>query len=168
MHSGVYSLNEIYLQIAASPANWRPLVFTNGCFDLLHAGHVRYLQAAKAMGRSLVVGLNSDHSVRMIKPAQAWLPQRPVIPEAQRAEILAALKPVDGVVIFAEPTAMNLIATLQPEIYVKGHGYTVETLPEAPTVQAYGGQIKLIETEVPTSSTQILNQIVQNCLQPAV
>ncbi|GAB4139524.1 MAG: D-glycero-beta-D-manno-heptose 1-phosphate adenylyltransferase [Cyanobacteria bacterium J069] len=156
----VYTLSELQQAIAHSPDQWRPLVFTNGCFDLIHAGHVRYLQAAATLGRSLVVGLNSDASVQTIKPAKPGQPPRPIVPEAQRAEVLAALRAVDGVVVFGESTAIALIAALQPDIYVKGGDYTVETLPEAPTVQSYGGRIELVQVEVPSSTTGIIQRIL--------
>ncbi len=162
MTFNVYTVAELQQTIAENPTGWRPLVVTNGCFDLLHAGHVRYLQAAKLLGRSLVVGLNSDRSVRQIKPAAPGFPARPIMPEAQRAEVLAALKPVDGVVIFAEQTATELIQALRPEIYVKGGDYQMQTLPEAAVVQAYGGQVELVQIEVPSSTTQIINRILQN------
>ena len=157
---GIYSLSELQQAIARSPDQWRPLVFTNGCFDLLHVGHVRYLQTAKSLGRSLVVGLNSDRSVKTIKPNQSGLPPRPLVPETQRAEILAALKPVDGVVIFHQTTATRLIQALQPDVYVKGGDYTQSTLPEAPIVQAYGGQIELVRVEVQTSTTALIDRIL--------
>jgi D-glycero-beta-D-manno-heptose 1-phosphate adenylyltransferase len=158
--SKIYSLNQLKSLINQNPEQWRPLVLTNGCFDLLHVGHVRYLQAAKTWGRSLIVGLNSDRSVQTIKPLTSGNPARPIIPEAQRAELLAHLKPVDGVVIFAEPTASILIQELQPDIYVKGGDYTLDTLPETPFVQAYGGQIQLIDIEIPTSTTKIIQKIL--------
>jgi len=161
MTPNVYTVTELQQTIAANPTGWRPLVVTNGCFDLLHAGHVRYLQAARLLGRSLVVGLNSDHSVRQIKPAAPGFPDRPIVPEAQRAEVLAALKPVDAVVIFAERTATELVQALRPEIYVKGGDYQMHTLPEAAVVQAYGGQAKLVKIEVPSSTTQMIQQILQ-------
>ncbi len=158
----IYHLSELESAIASSESQWRPLVFTNGCFDLLHVGHVRYLQVAKSLGLSLVVGLNSDRSVQSIKPALPGLPSRPIVPEAQRAELLAALKPVDGVVIFAETTATHLIETLKPDIYVKGGDYRLETLPEAKAVLAYGGKIELVQVEIPTSTTAIVNRILQD------
>lgn len=158
---GVYSLTELQETIAKAPDQWRPLVFTNGCFDLLHVGHIRYLQVAKSLGRSLVVGLNSDRSTQTIKPNCPGMPQRPIIPEIQRAELLTALKPVDAVVIFAQTTATQLIAALKPDIYVKGGDYSLETLPEATIVQAYGGQVELIQIEIPTSTTGIINRILQ-------
>ena len=160
MISGLYTLDELKQTIAADPQRWRPLVFTNGCFDLLHAGHVRYLQAASSLGRSLVVGLNSDRSVQTIKPQAAGLPSRPIVPEQQRAEVLAALRAVDGVVIFAETTASQLIAALQPDIYAKGGDYRLESLPEAAIVQVYGGRIELIQIEVPSSTSAIVKQIL--------
>jgi rfaE bifunctional protein nucleotidyltransferase chain/domain len=163
---GVYSLSELQQAIAQNPNQWRPLVFTNGCFDLLHAGHVRYLQVAKSLGRSLVVGLNSDQSVKTIKPDQPGFPPRPLIPETQRAEVLANLKPVDGVVIFSEPTATRLIQALQPDIYVKGGDYSQSTLPEAPVVQAYGGRIELVTVEVHTSTTALINRILHPQTNP--
>jgi rfaE bifunctional protein nucleotidyltransferase chain/domain len=156
----IYSIAQLKTEIENNRDRWRPLVFTNGCFDLLHPGHVRYLQAAKALGKSLVVGLNSDASVRKIKPPQPGKPDRPIITAEHRAEVLAALKPVDAVVIFDEPTASNLISVLQPDIYVKGGDYAIVTLPEAPTVQAYGGQIRLIQVELPTSTTAIVQKIL--------
>lgn len=161
--SGVYSIEELSEAIAASPEEWRPLVFTNGCFDLLHAGHVRYLKEAKSWGKALVVGLNSDRSVKTIKPPQAGFPLRPIIPEGERAEVLAALKPVDAVVIFSETTAIKLIETLQPEVYVKGGDYTIASLPEAPMMQTFGGKIKLVQIEIPSSTTAIIKRILRNC-----
>lgn len=160
MMLGVYTLEHLQQEIEANPQRWRPLVFTNGCFDLLHAGHVRYLQAAKALGQALIIGLNSDASVRTIKPQSHGLPSRPIVPEAQRAEVLAALKPVDGVVIFAEPTASGVIGALKPEIYAKGGDYEISTLPEAPVVQSYGGRIELIKIEVPSSTSAIIHRIL--------
>ncbi len=160
MSPPVYSLAALQATIAAAPDRWRPLVFTNGCFDLLHVGHLRYLQAARRLGQALVVGVNSDRSVRALKPAAPGYPPRPIVPEQQRAELLAALKPVDGVVLFAETTACQLITALQPEIYVKGGDYTLATLPERATLQAYGGQIELISIEIPTSTSAILDRIL--------
>nr|WP_290223750.1 adenylyltransferase/cytidyltransferase family protein [Trichocoleus desertorum] len=162
MIPGVYTLTELQQAIAAAPNQWRPLVLTNGCFDLLHVGHIRYLQTAKTLGRSLVVGLNSDESVQALKPQPLGQPARPIVPAPQRAELLAALKPVDAVVVFAESTAAPLIAALEPDVYVKGGDYKLETLPEASTVQACGGQIEFVAVEVPTSSTAIINQILQS------
>ena len=157
---GLYALKDLQQLIEGNADRWRPLVFTNGCFDLLHCGHVRYLQAAKALGRSLIVGVNSDRSVATLKPPAPGQPPRPIIPDLQRAEVLAALKPVDGVFIFPETTAIAAIDLLRPDIYAKGGDYRPETLPEAPTVRAYGGKIHLIEIEVPQSTTHIVRRIL--------
>jgi D-glycero-beta-D-manno-heptose 1-phosphate adenylyltransferase len=151
----ILSIESLQDLLRQSSDAWRPLVFTNGCFDILHVGHVRYLAAAKQLGKTLVVGLNSDRSVRQLKGDQ-----RPIIPEMQRAEVLAALKPVDAVVIFSETTAIATIKAIAPDIYVKGGDYTPETLPEAPTVLAYGGRVELIQVEIPTSTSAIVQQIL--------
>ncbi|MEM9770502.1 MAG: adenylyltransferase/cytidyltransferase family protein [Cyanobacteria bacterium P01_D01_bin.73] len=156
----IYTLDMLKEAIAQDPDQWRSLVFTNGCFDLLHVGHVRYLTAARKLGKRLVVGLNSDSSVQRLKPAKPGYPERPIVPELQRGEVLAALKPVDGVVIFNEPTAGPTIAALQPDIYVKGGDYTVDTLPETPIVQSYGGEIKLIPVEIATGTSGIVEKIL--------
>jgi D-glycero-beta-D-manno-heptose 1-phosphate adenylyltransferase len=150
----IFELKEFTDLIERSPADWRPLVFTNGCFDLLHVGHTRYLQSAKNLGKTLVVGLNSDRSVQNLKGSS-----RPIIPEAQRAEVLAALKSVDAVIIFPEPTAIEIIKAIAPDIYVKGGDYSLENLPEASTVQECGGKIRLIQIEVPSSTTKIVQRI---------
>ncbi len=153
----VVSIGVLQDLLQQSPDALRPLVFTNGCFDILHVGHVRYLNAAKQLGKTLVVGLNSDLSVRQLKGER-----RPIVPEAQRAEVIAALKSVDAVVIFSETTAIATIKAIAPDIYVKGGDYTPETLPEAPTVLAYGGRIELIQVEIPTSTSEIVQQILDS------
>lgn len=132
------------------------LVLTNGHFDLLHLGHVRYLRAARALGDVLVVGLNDDSSSRILKG-----PQRPLVPATERAEILAALEAVDYVIPFSERTAERLVTTLQPEIYAKGNNWKVEDLPEAPAVLAYGGRIRLIDVVPGRSTTSIIEAILE-------
>ena len=139
-------------------------VFTNGCFDLLHLGHVRYLQDARALGDFLVLGLNSDESTRILKGSG-----RPLVPEEERAEILAALTCIDYVTIFPEKTASNLIEALQPAIYVKGGDYAgghdnlpdTDRLPEAKFVLAYGGTIRLIPYLPHHSTTELIAKIKQ-------
>ncbi len=158
----LYFLTDLVHQVSAHPDQWRPLVLTNGCFDLLHAGHVRYLAAARALGKTLVVGLNSDHSVQAIKPAVPGRVPRPLVPQAQRAEVLAAVRSVDAVVIFEEPTAAELVVHLKPDLYAKGGDYTIDSLPEAPLVSAYGGRVVLVQVEIPTSTTAIINRIEQH------
>lgn len=127
------------------------VVFTNGCFDILHAGHVRYLTAARALGDVLILGLNSDASVRRLKGAS-----RPVNSETDRAEVVGALKSVDYVVIFGEDTAEELIEKVRPDVYVKGGDYTRETLPEARIVERYGGEVAFIPLVEGKSTTGII------------
>lgn len=158
--SGIYSLAELQQIIATNPENWRPLVLTNGCFDLLHVGHLRYLWVAKALGRSLVVGLNSDRSVRQLKQHRSGATPRPIVPQMQRAELLCGLKPVDAVIIFDSLTAVSLIEGLKPDIYAKGGDYSMETLPEAPAVKRCGCRLELVEVEIPTSTSAIINKIL--------
>jgi rfaE bifunctional protein nucleotidyltransferase chain/domain len=123
---------------ATARAGGRRLVLANGCFDLLHVGHVRYLAAARALGDVLIVGLNSDASVRRVKG-----PGRPLIPAAERAEMLAALTAVDHVVVFEDDTADRLVALLQPAVHAKGTDYTVDSVPERASVRAAGGQVAI-------------------------
>jgi rfaE bifunctional protein nucleotidyltransferase chain/domain len=132
----------------------KKIIFTNGCFDILHAGHVRYLESAKALGDCLVIGLNSDASVRALKGES-----RPINSEEDRAEVLGALRAVDCVVVFGDETAGNLIAKVRPDVYVKGGDYTVETLPEAKIVLGYGGKIEFIPLVTGRSSSNIINKI---------
>jgi rfaE bifunctional protein nucleotidyltransferase chain/domain len=143
-------------------AEWRAagktVVCTNGVFDLLHYGHLQYLDATRALGNVLVVGLNSDASTRRYKG-----PSRPLVPEHERAALLLALEPVDQVVIFDEPTAEALVAALRPEIYCKGGDYAPEhakALPEAAIVQAYGGEVRLIPY-LPGHSTSELIRLIR-------
>jgi len=133
------------------------LVMTNGCFDLLHVGHTRYLQAARNLGDALLVALNSDESVRKLKGAD-----RPLVPEAERAEVLAALRFVDHVAIFPEKRVTNLIRTLSPDVYAKGGDYTVETLDaeEREALEAVGAQIMILPL-IPGRSTSSLLEKMQ-------
>ncbi|MDR7866244.1 MAG: D-glycero-beta-D-manno-heptose 1-phosphate adenylyltransferase [Sporomusaceae bacterium] len=141
--------------IAASlKASGRAVVFTNGCFDILHAGHVRYLAAAKALGDRLIVGLNSDRSVKSFKGAD-----RPINCQDDRAEVLAALAAVDYVVIFDDRTAEDLVAEIKPDIYVKGGDYRLEDLPEARIVSSYGGRTVLVPEVPGRSSSNIIGKI---------
>ena len=130
------------------------IVFTNGCFDILHTGHVRYLKAARSLGDCLAVGLNSDVSVRRLKG-----PERPVNAEADRAEVLDALFAVDYVTIFDEPTAEDLIARIRPDVYVKGGDYTLDTLPEAKIVQQYGGRVAFVDLVPGRSTTKVIEKL---------
>ena len=130
------------------------IVFTNGCFDILHAGHVRYLEEAHALGDCLVLGLNTDASVRRLKGET-----RPVNTELDRAAVTGALAAVDYVVLFDEPTAETLIEKVRPAVYVKGGDYTRETLPEAKVVEKYGGEVHFIDLVPGRSTTKIIEKI---------
>ena len=155
---------ELAVEVARRQANGERGVFTNGCFDLLHLGHIRYLQDARALGDFLMLGLNSDKSVRQYKGAG-----RPLVPEGERAEILAALSCIDYVTIFPEITAIALVELLQPSIYVKGGDWAgaqdcqpnQKPLPEAPSVLAYGGSIRLIPYLPGHSTTELIAAIKQ-------
>lgn len=142
----------------ARTALWRQrgeqTVFTNGCFDLLHAGHVTYLEKARQLGKRLVIGLNSDHSVRLLKGSS-----RPVIHEADRARILAAMASVDLVVLFDEETPQRLIRALQPDILVKGADYKEDQVAGAKDVRAWGGRVVLVPLLEGRSSSKIMEQI---------
>jgi D-glycero-beta-D-manno-heptose 1-phosphate adenylyltransferase len=143
---------------AAMRASGKRLVVTNGCFDLLHLGHVTYLETARQQGDALLVGVNGDAAVRELKG-----PERPVTPEDDRAAVLAALESVDGVCIFAESTATRFLAAAQPDIYVKGGDYTLETLnqKERRTVEAAGGKIVIIPFLPGKSTTATLKKIAR-------
>ncbi len=117
----------------------KTVVLTNGCFDILHVGHVRYLQQARALGDLLIVGVNTDDSVRRLKGTD-----RPINPECDRAEVLAALECVDYVTLFAEDTPIELILAVQPDIQVKGGDYAAEDMPEAEVMKSIGGRIEVI------------------------
>ena len=135
-------------------AGGQKIVFTNGCFDILHAGHVRYLTKARSYGDCLVLGLNSNASVRRLKG-----PSRPINSELDRAEVVGALKAVDYVVLFGEQTAETLIGKVKPAVYAKGGDYTLVTLPEAKIVQAYGGRVEFIDMVAGRSTTNVIAKI---------
>jgi len=141
---------------AAVRASGRLLVVTNGCFDLLHRGHVTYLESARNLGDALLVGLNSDEAVRELKG-----PDRPVNREEDRAAVLAALESVSGVCIFTEKTATRFLTAAQPDIYVKGGDYTLETLnqEERRTVEKTGGKIFIFPSVPGKSTTALLGKI---------
>jgi len=130
------------------------VVFTNGCFDLLHPGHVSYLRAARSLGNALVVGLNSDASVRRLKG-----PSRPVVPEKDRATVLAALESVDAVILFGEDTPVRLLRDLKPAVYVKGGDYRIEDLPEAKVAADIETEIRIIPFEPGYSTSALIERI---------
>ncbi|MFW6386603.1 MAG: D-glycero-beta-D-manno-heptose 1-phosphate adenylyltransferase [Bacillota bacterium] len=130
------------------------IAFTNGCFDLLHVGHVRYLRLAAELADVLVVAVNSDSSAAEIKG-----PERPIIEEDDRIEIVAALEMVDYAVLFSETTCCQLLQDIKPEVYVKGGDYTKESLPEWPAVQEYGGEVEFINLVSGKSTSKIIDRI---------
>lgn len=136
-------------------AEWRHagerITLTNGCFDLLHVGHVRYLRAAKGLGGRLIVAINSDESVRTLKGAG-----RPLMPAAERAEILAALSDVDAVVIFPEPDVRALIREIRPDVHAKGTDYTADTVPERDVVLECGGRVEIVGDPKDHSASAII------------
>lgn len=152
----VLNQDEAAVWAAQVRAAGKTVVFTNGCFDLLHRGHVDYLQRARDLGDALLVGLNGDSSVRQLKG-----PGRPILPEADRAVVLAALRAVDAVVIFQQPTAEALVAAIQPAVYVKGGdwGAGQRTPPEAAVVLSYGGRVQFIPYLPGRSTSEIVAQI---------
>ena len=152
----ILSATELTERRDALDADGRRLVFTNGCFDLLHVGHVRYLQAARALGDALAIGLNADASVRALKG-----PGRPLNPADDRAEVLAALASVDFVTIFDEPRAAHLLAQVRPHLYVKGGDYTLETLDaeERSVLLAVGAEIEFVPMVPGRSTTRTIERM---------
>ena len=140
--------------VARFRAAGKTIVFTNGVFDLLHVGHLRYLQQARTLGDALIVGLNSDRSVRANKG-----PQRPITPEAERAEVLEALSCVDGVVIFDEETPHDLIAAIQPDVLVKGADWAEDAIVGRDIVEARGGRVVRVALEPGQSTSAIIGKI---------
>jgi rfaE bifunctional protein nucleotidyltransferase chain/domain len=132
----------------------RKLVFANGAFDLLHVGHVRYLEAARREGDWLLVGVNSDASVRRLKGDG-----RPIVPEAERAEIVAALGCVDGVVLFDESSAADLIVELRPSVHAKGTDYTAESVPERAVVEKAGGRVAIVGDPKDHATTELVERL---------
>lgn len=138
-------------------AEWRRagarIILTNGCFDVLHVGHIRYLRAAKALGGRVIVAVNDDASVRALKGEG-----RPRMPASERAEIVAALEDVDAVVIFPEPDVRALLRELRPEIHAKGTDYTTETVPERDAVAEYGGRVAIVGDPKDHSTSDLLRK----------
>jgi D-glycero-beta-D-manno-heptose 1-phosphate adenylyltransferase len=150
----VFSRDALRRQIEVWRARQDKIVLANGCFDLLHAGHVRYLHAARQLGDRLVVAINSDESVRELKGQG-----RPLMAASERAEILAALSDVDAVVIFPERDVSSLIREIRPDIHAKGTDYTVENVPERETVITCGGRVAIVGDPKDHSATEIIGKI---------
>lgn len=132
----------------------RKVVLANGCFDILHVGHVRYLEGARALGDALVVAINSDRSVRQLKG-----PGRPVMSESERAALVSALRCVDYVVVFDEPDVNRVLEVLKPAVHAKGTDYTEETVPEREKVRAYGGEVRIAGDPKDHSTRDVIRRI---------
>jgi D-glycero-beta-D-manno-heptose 1-phosphate adenylyltransferase len=154
LNSSVLTLEEAILRFGREKRNGRRVVFTNGCFDLLHPGHIRSLELARALGDALIVGLNSDASVRQLKGEG-----RPVIPERERAEILAALESVDAIVIFDDLTPREVIARLLPDVLVKGGDWPGDQIVGREEVEAAGGRVVSVPVLPGYSTSAILRKI---------
>ena len=150
----ILSEPDLQAQIAADRREGRTVAFANGCFDVLHVGHVRYIQGAAAEADRLIVAVNDDGSVRRMKGAN-----RPVLPAADRAELVAALRGVDYVVVFPDATVARLLELLKPDVHCKGTDYTVDTVPERETVRAYGGRIAIVGDAKEHSTSELLGRI---------
>ncbi|HEX6127355.1 MAG TPA: adenylyltransferase/cytidyltransferase family protein [Pyrinomonadaceae bacterium] len=150
----VLSRTELIERLEKERSSGATIILANGCFDIIHAGHIRYLKGAKQLGGYLVVGLNSDTQVRALKGNG-----RPFINERERAEILASFRCVDAVTIFDEPTVNELIDAIRPDIHAKGTDYTVDTVPERERVLSYGGRVAIVGDPKDHSSTGLINAV---------
>ena len=154
MAAKIMELDQLKKEIAAHKQAGELIVFTNGCFDILHVGHIRYLKKAASLGDKLVLAVNSDSSVKELKGKN-----RPFVPENERLEMLATLEMVDYLVLFSEADCKAVIDQLEPQIYVKGGDYRIEDLPEAEVVYSYGGKIVLITEIKGRSTSNLINKI---------
>ena len=145
---------ELVEAIARDRAAGRRIAFANGCFDLLHVGHVRHLRGAAAQADRLIVAVNDDATVSALKG-----PERPIVPAVERAEVLSALEPVDYVVVFADTTVERLLLLLKPDLHCKGPDYTVESVPERGVVQSYGGSTVIVGDEKQHSSRDLVARL---------
>ena len=152
--SKIRSREDLAAQVAAWRAVGEQVVFTNGCFDLVHLGHIDYLERAAALGDRMVIGLNSDSSVTVLKG-----PSRPILDETSRARLLAALEFVDAVTVFSEETPRNLIVELRPDVLVKGNDYSVAQVAGAKEVLGWGGRVELVDLVEGKSTSSIIAKI---------
>lgn len=150
----ILSREDLAQRIAEARESGARIVLANGCFDVLHVGHIRYLAGARKLGDILVVGINSDEQVAIQKG-----PGRPVLPARERAEIVAALESVTYVTIFDEPTVEQLLLTLKPDVHAKGTDYTTESVPERDVVRSYGGQVAIVGDPKDHSTTEIIARV---------
>jgi rfaE bifunctional protein nucleotidyltransferase chain/domain len=154
MPSTVLTREELVKRVAAAKANGARIVLANGCFDVLHVGHVRYLAGARELGDVLIVGINSDEQVAVQKGRG-----RPVLPADERAEIVSALQSVTYVTIFDEPTVEQLLLALKPDVHAKGTDYTTDTVPERDVVRSYGGQVAIVGDPKDHSTSEIISRL---------
>ena len=150
----ILNREELIERVAAAREAGEKIVFANGCFDVLHVGHVRYLAGARELGDILIVGINSDQQVALQKGAG-----RPVLPASERAEIVAALESVTYVTIFNEPTVDELLLALKPDVHAKGTDYTTDTVPERDVVRSYGGQVAIVGDPKDHSTSAIIARL---------
>jgi D-glycero-beta-D-manno-heptose 1-phosphate adenylyltransferase len=150
----IFSREQLRDQVRRWRDSGERIILTNGCFDMLHVGHVRYLHGAKNLGGKVVVGINADSSVRALKGEG-----RPLMPAEERAEVLAALADVDAVVIFGEPDVRTLVREIRPDIHAKGTDYTAESVPERDVVEECGGQVAIVGDPKDHSTTHFLARL---------
>jgi len=150
----ILTREELLTRVNAVRQSGATIVFANGCFDVLHVGHVRYLVGARSLGDLLVVGVNSDEQVRIQKGAG-----RPIQPASERAAVIAALEPVDYVTIFDEPTVEALLLTVKPDIHAKGTDYTEDTVPERDVVRSYGGRVAIVGDPKDHSTSSLVTRL---------
>ncbi len=154
--SKLKKIDELHALVADAKRAGRTVVFANGCFDVLHVGHIRYLQGARAQGHLLIVGINSDRSVRALKGAG-----RPLQSESERAEIMASFECVDYVLIFDDATVDRVLLELRPDVHAKGTDYSSETVPERETVRSYGGRVAIVGDAKDHSSRDMIASILE-------
>lgn len=154
LNSRIVTREELVQRIQSLRHTASPIVLANGCFDVLHVGHIRYLQGARALGQLLIVGINSDDQVRRLKGAG-----RPVSSERERAEIVASLECVDLVTIFPEPTVAELLLAIRPDIHAKGTDYSVDTVPERAVVRSYGGRVAIVGDPKNHSTSEMIGRL---------
>lgn len=150
----VLERNRLVARVAVERRERKRIVLANGCFDVLHVGHIRYLTAAREAGDFLVVGINSDEQVRQLKGNG-----RPFLPQNERAEVIAALRPVDAVTVFDEPTVEELIRAIRPDFHAKGTDYAEDTVPERDVVRECGGKVIIVGDPKDHSSTDLLASV---------
>ena len=150
----ILSREQVAAYAAEQRAAGRSIILANGCFDLIHVGHIRYLTAAKELGGCLIVAINDDEQVAMQKGRG-----RPFMPASERAEIIAALRPVDAVTVFAEPTVTELMLAVRPDIHAKGTDYTADSVPEKAVIESIGGRVAIVGDPKDHSSTQLIADV---------